>query len=122
MMSMRAFTRAAPRTLTRLSSATLRQTAVARPSSMLKASYAPLRTSQYVAPFSTTPFRQAAANEVDEDLSQKLESELQFESEMKESEQHPASIKDFLENSPFELVDTPGKENVILKRNFGSET
>ena len=120
MMSMRAFARAAPRTLTRLSSAALRQTTMARPSLMLKAT--PLRTSQYVAAFSTTPFRQAAANEVDEDLSQKLESELQFESEMKESEQQPASIKDFLENSPFELIDTPGKEDVILKRTFGSET
>ena len=60
--------------------------------------------------------------QVDEELSVKLESELQFESEMKENEQQPASVKDFLANSPFELKDVPGKEDVYLVRKFGNET
>lgn len=55
-------------------------------------------------------------------MSVKLESEIQFEGEMKENEQLPASVKDFLENSPFELQDTPGKEDVSLVRKFGNET
>ncbi|KAI0123727.1 mitochondrial glycoprotein [Xylariales sp. AK1849] len=123
MMSMRAIARSAPRNLTRLSSSTLRQYTVARPSSLLRTTaWAPLRSSQFASPFSTTQFRRAPAGEVDEELSLKLESELQYESELKETELLPASVKDFLENSPFELVDTPGKEDVVLKRKFGNET
>jgi hypothetical protein len=122
MMSLRTVARSAPRSLTRLSSSVARQSAVARPSSLLKSSWAPLRTSQFASAFSTTPLRWAPAGEVDEELSVKLESELRFEGEMKENEQLPASVKDFLENSSFELLDTPGKEDVILKRTFGNET
>ncbi|KAI1870389.1 hypothetical protein JX265_001735 [Neoarthrinium moseri] len=124
MMSMRAIARSAPRGLTRLSSAALRQTSTAaRTSSQLRAAaWAPLRSSQFASAFSTSQFRRAPAGEVDEELSLKIDSELQYENELKESEPTPASVKDFLENSPFELIDTPGKEDVILKRKFGNET
>jgi complement component 1 Q subcomponent-binding protein, mitochondrial len=106
-----------------LSSAAVRQSAItARPSIALRASWAPIRTSQITAGFSTTPLTRAPAAEVDEELSLKLENELQFETEVKESEQLPASIRDFLENSAFELQDTPGKEDVVLTRKFGNET
>ncbi|KAK8138030.1 hypothetical protein PG984_001410 [Apiospora sp. TS-2023a] len=122
MMSMRAVARSAPRSISRLSSAALRQSTVAWSSSLLKAAaWAPLRSSQFTSSFSTTQFRREPAGEVDEDLSLKLDSELQFESEMKENEDLPASIKDFLDNSSFELIDTPGKEDVVLKRKFGNE-
>lgn len=40
---------------------------------------------------------------------------------MKANEQEPASIKDFLNNSAFELQDTPGQEVVKLVRTFGEE-
>lgn len=121
-MSMRAVARSAPRSISRLSSAALRQSTVARSGSLFKAAaWAPLRSSQFTSSFSTTQFRQEPAGEVDEELSLKLDSELQFESEMKENEDLPASIKDFLDNSSFELVDTPGKEDVVLKRKFGNE-
>ncbi|KAI1377856.1 mitochondrial glycoprotein [Hypoxylon crocopeplum] len=122
MMSLRAVARSAPRTLARLNSTALRQSRVARPSSLLKSSWAPLRSSQFTSAFSTSQFRQAAASDVDEELSVKLESEIQFEGEMKENEQLPASVKDFLENSPFELKDSPGNEDVTLTRKFGTET
>jgi hypothetical protein len=122
MYSMRAIARSAPRTLTRISSAALRQS-VARPASLARAAaWAPLRSAQFSSPFSTTQLRAKPAGEVDQELSAKLESELQYENELKESEPEPTSIKDFLENSPFELIDTPGKEDVILKRKFGNET
>ncbi|KAI5920555.1 suaprga1-like protein [Camillea tinctor] len=122
-MSLRVAARSAPRTLTRLSSAALRQSSrVSHTSSLLKSSWAPLRTAQFASSFSTTPLRRAAANELDQELSSKLESELQFESEMKDSDGTPASVKDFLENSPFELKDTPGAQDVVLTRTFGTET
>ncbi|KAI8949181.1 mitochondrial glycoprotein [Xylaria longipes] len=122
MMSLRAVSRSAPRTLTRLSSTAVRQTRVAQPSSLLRTAWAPLRTPQLAATFSSTSWRQAPGNEVDQELLAKLESEMQFESEMKENEQLPASIKDFIENSPYELTDEPGKEDVYLVRKFGDET
>ncbi|KXJ90174.1 mitochondrial glyco protein [Microdochium bolleyi] len=87
---------------------------------LLRSSAAPLRTTTKA--FSTTALRWAPAGEVDEELSAKLESELQFEGELKEAEQVPASVKDFLDNSPFKLQDTPGKEDVVLTRQFGNET
>ncbi|KAI1207571.1 mitochondrial glycoprotein [Annulohypoxylon truncatum] len=121
MLSLRVVARSAPRTLNRLSSTALRQSRVARPSSLLKSSWAPLRSSQFASAFSTSQFRQSAA-EVDQELSVKLDSELQFEGSMKEVDQYPASVKDFLENSPFELKDEPGKEDVTLTRKFGNET
>ncbi|KAI1756257.1 mitochondrial glycoprotein [Xylaria castorea] len=122
MMSLRAVARSAPRTLTRLSSAAVRQTRVAQPSSLLRTAWAPLRTPQLAATFSSTSWRQAPENEADQELLAKLQSELHFESEMKESVQLPSSIKDFIENSPFELKDEPGKEEVYLVRKFGDET
>ncbi|KAI0886523.1 mitochondrial glycoprotein [Annulohypoxylon maeteangense] len=121
MLSLRTVARSAPRTLNRLSSTALRQSRVARPSSLLKSSWAPLRSSQFASAFSTSQFRQAAS-EVDEELSVKLDSEIQFEGSMKEVDQLPASVKDFLENSPFELKDEPGKEDVTLTRKFNNET
>ncbi|KAI1424205.1 mitochondrial glycoprotein [Xylaria sp. FL1777] len=122
MMSLRAAARSAPRTLSRLSSTTIRQTRIAQPSSLLRTAWAPLRTPQLAAAFSSTPLRHAPANEADQELVAKLGSELEFEKELKNSEPPPASIKDFLDNSPFELKDEPGQEDVYLVRKFGNET
>ncbi|KAL2694250.1 hypothetical protein Neosp_000825 [[Neocosmospora] mangrovei] len=113
MFSARFVARSAPRVVARLSGAALRQTA--RPSTFVKASS--IRPA-----FSTSVFRRAAAAaETDGELSAKLESEIQIEEDMKANEQDPASIKDFLNNSAFELIDTPGQEVVKLVRNFGEE-
>jgi complement component 1 Q subcomponent-binding protein len=116
MLSIRSLARSAPRTLGRLS----RQSAVAR-SAFVKptASLSSAFRTQSAPSFSTTAFRKAA--ESDEELVAKLESELQFEEEVKQNEQVPASVKDFLNNSAFELQDTPGKEDVKLVRSFGEE-
>ncbi|KAM0338534.1 hypothetical protein ACHAPU_011294 [Fusarium lateritium] len=114
MFSARNVARSAPRVVARLSGAALRQTA--RPSAFIKASSA-LRPAH--AAFSTTVFRKAA--EADGELLAKLESEIKIEEDMKASEQDPASIKDFLNNSAFELIDTPGQEVVKLTRTYGEE-
>lgn len=52
----------------------------------------------------------------------KLESEIQMENEMKDEGGIPTSVKDYLENGPFEIIDTPGQEEVVLTRKFGDET
>ncbi|KAI1438087.1 mitochondrial glycoprotein [Xylaria sp. CBS 124048] len=122
MMSMRIVTRSAPRALARLSSATIRQTRVAQTSSLLRTAWAPLRTPQLAATFSSTPSRKAEENEVDQELLAKLENELTFEQDMKDQEEIPASVKDFLENSPYKVKDEVGKQDVYLVRKFGKET
>ena len=91
---------------------------VARPFS-LPQTWKPTRT-QYAATFSTTA-RRSKAGESDDELVAKLESEIQMENEMKDAEGIPTSVKDYLENGPFELLDTPGQEEVVLTRQFGDE-
>ncbi|KAM5351764.1 hypothetical protein ACJ41O_004487 [Fusarium nematophilum] len=119
MFSARNVARSAPCAVARLSALALRQSA--RPSTFVKASSLSALRPARAAAFSTTPFRRAATGETDEELSAKLESEIQIEEDMKANEQDPASIKDFLNNSAFELVDNPGQEVVKLVRNFGDE-
>jgi complement component 1 Q subcomponent-binding protein len=51
----------------------------------------------------------------------KLESEIQMENEMSDEGGIPTSVKDYLENGPFEILDTPGQEEVVLTRQFGDE-
>jgi len=40
---------------------------------------------------------------------------------MRDPEDVPVSVKDYLENGPFELKDTAGQEEVVLTRKFGDE-
>ncbi|KAK7745923.1 Mitochondrial acidic protein mam33 [Cytospora paraplurivora] len=113
MFAARSLARAAPRTVSRLSAA-------ARPSTLLRTTqFAPLRSS--ASAFSTSLFRRASTGTVDPELSAKLNSEIQFETEMKENEPQPVSVKDFIENGPFEVVDTPGLQDVVLTRTYGNE-
>jgi hypothetical protein len=77
-------------------------------------------TPRYAAAFSTSNIRKSKAGESDEELVAKLESEIQMEEEMKDQEV-PTSVKDYLENGPFEIIDTPGEEDVVLTRQFGDE-
>ncbi|KAH8888620.1 mitochondrial glycoprotein [Thozetella sp. PMI_491] len=121
MMSIRAIARSAPRVLSRASATAIRPSPLAtRASSLLKSQTAFLR-SQQTSAFSTSLFRRAPAGETDQELSAKLASEIEFEQEVKENEPLPASIKDFLDNGPFEIQDIPGKEEVVLTRTFGNE-
>ncbi|RFU78279.1 glyco suaprga1 [Trichoderma arundinaceum] len=123
MLSLRNLARAAPRTLSRAAGASLRSSAIARPSTLAKSPAIKALLPTRAAAFSTTTVRRSKEEdvEVDEALSAKLESEIQIEEDIKVNEQQPASIKDFLDNSPFELIDTPGQEVVKLTRSFGEE-
>ncbi|KIN01023.1 hypothetical protein OIDMADRAFT_163100 [Oidiodendron maius Zn] len=120
MLSIRSFARSAPRIVPRLASSTVRQPA-ARQVFLSHSAWRPART-QYSAAFSTTAIRASKAAEGDEELVAKLESEIEMENEMKEEGGVPTSIKDYLENGPFELQDIPGREDVTLTRQFGDET
>lgn len=66
--------------------------------------------------------RKATAGESDGELIAKLQSEIEIENELKEGDEVPISVKDFLENGPFEIEDIPGQEDVVLTRKFGDET
>ena len=75
---------------------------------------------------------------VDQELSAKIESELRMEKDIRDSDQYPSNVQDYLDNSPFEvryrretqmentdgrqLHDTPGQEEVVLTRKYGDET
>lgn len=122
MLSLRTVARAAPRALSRASSTASIARCQQASSTLLKST----RTSAFLRPqqasaFSTTLFRRAEKSETDEEVSAKLASEIEFEEEVKENEPVPANVKDFLENSPFKLQDTPGKEEVVLTRTYGNE-
>ena len=96
----------------------MRQTAI-RPYTFSKtASPIALRASSRAA-FSTSASRRQAEAETDDELSAKLESEIQAEEDI--NTQQPSSVKDFLDNSLFKLVDIPGQEQVKLTRDFGEE-
>jgi complement component 1 Q subcomponent-binding protein len=118
MLSIRSLARAAPRAVTRLTTSSLRTSA--KPS-LVKAAFTTLRT-QAAAPFSTSTIQRAKAGEVDDELVTKLDSELAMEQDMKENSEVPISVKEYLENGPFEIKDTPGEEEVVLTRKFGDET
>jgi Mitochondrial glycoprotein len=123
MMSLRAIARAAPRALTRAStSAAVRSQAAIRTSSLLRTTQSSFLRPQQASAFSTSVFRRSqATTETDEELSAKLASEIEFEQDVKENEPVPASVKEFLDNGPFEIIDTPGKEEVVLTRTYGNE-
>jgi len=121
MLSIRSFARSAPRAVSRLASSTvLRQ---ARSVSLRQASWRPV-TSQFASAtsaFSTSRPVRETAGEVDAELIAKFESELSMEKEMRDEEEVPTSVKDYLENGPFEIEDIPGKEEVAMTRTFGDE-
>ncbi|KAG6038905.1 hypothetical protein E4U41_003552 [Claviceps citrina] len=121
MLSIRSFSRSAPRAVARLTTASV-PSGVVRSSILIRTSaVSAARSCTGTHHFSTTVGRRAAEGEVGDELSAKLGSELEIEAEVGNQEQLPASIKDFLENSPFELIDTPGHEVVKLVRSFGNE-
>lgn len=119
MFSARALARAAPRTVSRLSAAAARP--VARPSTLLRTTAQCATARSQASAFSTSLLRRAPAGTVDVELSEKLNSEIQFELEMKENEPQPVTVKDFLDNGPFEIQDKPGMQDVVLTRTYGNE-
>ncbi|MCJ1261842.1 hypothetical protein MMC22_001710 [Lobaria immixta] len=63
-----------------------------------------------------------ASNLVDQELAAKLQSELELERDMRDSEKLPANLQDYLDRSSFDIKDTTGQEEVVLTRQFGDES
>jgi complement component 1 Q subcomponent-binding protein len=119
MLSIRSFARSAPRAVSRLTSSAIR-TPTIRQASLIQ-SWKP-STTRYAAAFSTSSARREKSAEGDEELVAKLDAEISMENEMKENDGIPTSVKDYVENSPFEIIDVPGEEDVVLTRKFGDES
>ncbi|CAK7565316.1 MAG: Mitochondrial acidic protein mam33 [Sporothrix epigloea] len=130
MLSLRTISRSAPRAAARFTSASAAvcsshiASAAVRPSLCSAASClrSATLTRASVSAFTSAAIRQLPANtEVDSELSSKLASEIQFETEIRENEPEATSVKDFLESGLFEIEDIPGREEVVLRRTYGNE-
>jgi complement component 1 Q subcomponent-binding protein len=99
MLGLRNLARTAPRSAARLS------TKAVRPQSSLRAAFQPAWTAPI--PRLTASFHMSAVRRQDsginEELVAKLQSEISMEEDMKEDEDLSANIKEYLENSPFEV-------------------
>ncbi|OAL71722.1 mitochondrial glycoprotein [Trichophyton violaceum] len=118
MFSIRSLTRSVPRTLSRSIA-----TSAARPlqrSAFFQPTWKLMSRPSY-APFSTSGPRFEAAGQVDVELAAKFQEELALETESGETEELPESVKYFLDNGPFEIIDKAGEEEVVLTRKFGDE-
>ncbi|KAI1313844.1 Mitochondrial acidic protein mam33 [Mortierella claussenii] len=66
--------------------------------------------------FTNTPF---AWSKTDKELTAVIESEIKHEEE--QGEEVPDYITDYLKTSPFQIVDKPGTDEVVMTRKFGNE-
>ncbi|CAI9638039.1 unnamed protein product [Alternaria burnsii] len=118
MMSLRNLARSAPRSATRFS------TKAVRPQSSLRQAFQPAAWAAPI-PRLTASFSMSAARREDsgtnEELVAKLQSEISMEEGMKEDEDLSHNIKEYLENSPFEIEDKAGNQEVVLTRTFNDE-
>lgn len=114
MLSLRTVARSAPRAATRLT-----RSAIRCPNQLntLRAALP-----QCTRAFSSAPLRCAKQGEVDEELIAKFDSELAMEQEIRDQDEVPTSVKDYLENGPWAISDVEGVEDVVLTRKFGGET
>jgi len=121
MLSIRTFTRSLPRAVTRISaSAPKRQLPVAQ-TGLFAVSGRNTAAPRFAAAFSTSGARWEKEGEVDDELAAKLESELQLENQMRDSDERSPTIDDFLSTSGFSVEDIPGQQEVTLTKQFGNE-
>ncbi|XP_014561780.1 hypothetical protein COCVIDRAFT_33388 [Bipolaris victoriae FI3] len=119
MLSLRNLARSVPRSAARFS------TKAVRPQTALRqtAAFQPAWT--VAVPRLTAPFSMSAARRddsgINEELVAKLHSEIAMEESMKEDEDLSANIKEYLENSPFEIEDQDGNQEVVLTRTYNDE-
>jgi complement component 1 Q subcomponent-binding protein len=121
MLSLRAFTRSAPRAFTRSFSV------AARPASRLPSAFSrqtSLQTSltkyQYSA-FSTARVLREPAGDSDVELSAKLEEEISYEKNNASVDEASEAIKAYLQSSPWKVKDVAGEQDIVLTRKFGNE-
>ncbi|KAH5429005.1 hypothetical protein HBI47_113200 [Parastagonospora nodorum] len=119
MLGLRNLARSAPRSAARLSTKAIRpQSSVFRQTAAFQPSWASVP--RLTASFHVSARRQESGA-VSDELVAKLQSEISMEEDMKEDDDLSANIKEYLENSPFEIEDKAGNQEVVLTRTFGDE-
>ncbi|KAK7546741.1 mitochondrial glycoprotein [Phyllosticta citricarpa] len=115
MQSLRAFARAAPRSVSRLATASRPQLSAVARTAALRPAVAPR-----LAAFSTSSRSSQSADT--QTLIAKLDNEYSLEENITEPEAYSTTLKDFIENSAFEVIDKDGSEDVVLTRKYNNET
>ncbi|RMZ70240.1 regulatory suaprga1 [Pyrenophora seminiperda CCB06] len=118
MLSLRTLARSAPRSAARLSTKAIRPQSL-RPVAAFQP-WAITPTPRRAAAFHMSAVRRRDDG-ASEELVAKLQSEISMEEGMKEDEDLSANIKDYLENSPFEIEDKPGSQEIVLSRTYNDE-
>lgn len=115
MLSFRSIARSAPRSFARLSTKAARP-ALFKPVTV-QAAWRTASAPRLASAFHTSIPRY----EVQDALVVKLENELNLEDDVGEPESYSENIKDYLENSPYEVKDVAGQEEVVLTRKYNNE-
>ncbi|KAF2685527.1 regulatory protein-like protein suaprga1 [Lentithecium fluviatile CBS 122367] len=120
MFALRNLARSAPRSAARFSTKAIRtQPSLLRPAA-LQSSWT-RSMPRLTASFHISALRRQESD-VKEELIAKLQNEITMEDDLKEDEDLSANIKEYLENSAYEIEDKPGHQEVVLTRTFGDET
>ncbi|KAI8939707.1 hypothetical protein NX059_003461 [Plenodomus lindquistii] len=119
MLALRSLARSAPRAAARLSTNAARQPALVRPSAAFQPAWTAAMP-RLTCAFSLSA-RRLESSAVNDELVAKLQSEISIEEDMREDDDLSTNIKDYLDNSPFELQDKPGHQEVVMTRTFGDE-
>ncbi|EOA89736.1 Mitochondrial acidic protein mam33 [Exserohilum turcicum] len=119
MLSLRSLARSAPRSAARFSTKAVRPQAFLRQTAAFQPAWA-VAAPRLTASFSVSAARRQDSG-INEELVAKLESEIVMEESMKEDEDLSANIKEYLDNSPFEIEDQPGNQEVVLTRTYNDE-
>ncbi|KAH8727213.1 mitochondrial glycoprotein [Phaeosphaeriaceae sp. PMI808] len=121
MLALRNLARSAPRSAARLSTKAVRpQSSLFRPTAGWQPSWAS-SVPRLSASFHLSTARRQESSDVSDELVAKLQNEISMEENMKEDEDLSSNIKDYLENTPFEIQDKPGHQEVVLTRTFNDE-
>lgn len=113
--------RALPRFAVRPVTSSLRQSIQSSRTGFLQSSFKAISRPSYSA-FSTSCRWREAAGDSDLELSAKFGREQELEQESRDSYTLPAHLQDFVTNSSFAIKDLPGTENVVLTREYNTET
>ncbi|KAF2260957.1 mitochondrial glyco protein [Lojkania enalia] len=116
MYALRNLARSAPRSAARFSTKAIRM----QPSLLRQvAIYQPWTKT---VPTLTSSFSTSAWRSQDSELIAKLQNEISLEEDMKDDEDLSQNIKEYLENSAFEIEDKAGHQEITLKRKYNDET
>ncbi|GAB7351369.1 hypothetical protein MBLNU459_g2052t1 [Dothideomycetes sp. NU459] len=120
MLSLRSIARQLPRSAARLSAAAARP--AQRPAQLqsLSLAWRPAVARTGGASFSTSFVRRSDIDSANEELAAKLNSEIVLETDQQD-DSYRENIKEYLENSDFQIEDTAGQEEVHLTRTYGDE-